>query len=305
MREVLTFEEFTDYIRENLLIHWWEDREITIKKVTKNNGRQLTSLTVTRVGQTFFPTFYLEDFYEYYRQDPKNHRILQEIRESFENAEKVSSHMDIEKMFSYEAVCDKIVFRVINYEKNKETLIDCPYVRMYDLAVTFRILCSMDDISVSSTLITNDNLEDWGVSKEEVLLRAHWNTRRMFPVKLRSMAEALIHFEEEEIKADSQDCFSHMMYILSNEQLMNGASVILYENLLEELSDKLKASYYLLPSSIHEMILIPDFLGLDENQLLEMVYEVNRSLIEEEDFLSDSVYYYNRERSRLECYDAS
>lgn len=303
MDHLLSFDEFSKYIRENLLVGWWEDREMKIQKIKKNNGLELTGMTLPKKGQCVMPTFYLEEFYNDYLECHSAVGLLLKIRQCYEQAELMGPSIDdVEKMTSYEGMCNNIIFRMVNYNKNREMLKECPHVRIYDMAVTFRIVYSWDDISISSALITNDHMEDWEVSKDELLVYAERNTRRMFPALVRSMSETIRLFEDE-AEEDMEDCdVCNLMFILSNRQMMNGASVILYDELLENIAEEVEANYFLLPSSIHEMILVPDYMGMDREVMLNMVREANRTVIEEEDFLSDSIYYFNKEKSCLECY---
>lgn len=85
-----------------------------------------------------------------------------------------------------------------------------------------------------------------------------------------------------------------MMYVLSNRQRMNGAITILYSKCLEKIGNILKENFYLIPSSIHEMILIKES-GVESIEYLnEMIKEVNASAVIPEEVLADRAYYYDR-----------
>ncbi len=85
-----------------------------------------------------------------------------------------------------------------------------------------------------------------------------------------------------------------VMLIGSNVHKLFGASVLLYPHVLEETADHLGCDLFILPSSIHELILLPDIGGYQSSELLSMVKEVNATQVEAEDFLADSVYFYDR-----------
>ena len=190
---------------------------------------------------------------------------------------------------------DRIVYRLVNYEKNKEILEDCPHLRLYDLALTFRWVAHSDDIGISTALVTNQELQVWGISMNELLLAARENTPRLFPVHMIDMDEMIaqagipISLDESAIP----------MYIMTNEQEVNGASVLLYDNVLESFALEKKTDFYILPSSIHEVILVPSNKIDDPSALFTMVSDANNTVVALGDILSDSVYYYNRRKNQI------
>ena len=97
---------------------------------------------------------------------------------------------------------------------------------------------------------------------------------------------------------ESDDMAPHI-YILSNQYRINGAATLLYEGLIQELADRMNCNFYVLPSSIHELLLIPDANGKSLEGLSRMVKDINENHVKEEEILSDRAYYYNREEKRF------
>ena len=89
------------------------------------------------------------------------------------------------------------------------------------------------------------------------------------------------------------------MYVLSNKSKLNGSGCILYQNLLRSLGKKLESDFYILPSSVHEVLLIPADDQDSYEELTAMVQEVNATQLANEEILSDHVYYYSREAEKL------
>ena len=89
------------------------------------------------------------------------------------------------------------------------------------------------------------------------------------------------------------------MYVLSNPMRVNGASVLAYPNLQEQLESVFPQDCYLLPSSLHEMIIIPKDLGMTPKEMGEMVREVNQKEVARDEILSDRVYEFDREKRQL------
>jgi hypothetical protein len=83
------------------------------------------------------------------------------------------------------------------------------------------------------------------------------------------------------------------MYVLSNDRGINGASTLLYPNVLYDFASSIRMNFYILPSSIHECILVPDTGKLSKAALKEMVKDVNDSHVSADEVLSNEVYYYD------------
>lgn len=119
------------------------------------------------------------------------------------------------------------------------------------------------------------------------------NTPRLFPAKIYDMDKIFGGFFWEED--------SHVpMYILTNEQGMNGASCLLYTDILKDFSKKHGGDIYILPLSIHEVILIPADKISDLTKLYEAVSGANSNFVAETDILSNSIYFYDRSKDQIQ-----
>lgn len=200
----------------------------------------------------------------------------------------------IPNLQEFENVRGKIIYRLVNYEKNKELLEDCPHRRLHDLAVTFRWVAHIDDDGVSTSLITNRQVKEWGITVNDLVLAAQQNTPRLFPAKIIDMEEMLAGKVSFILYPSAIP-----MYILTNEQEINGASALLYGDVLKDFADKKGTDMYILPSSIHEVILLPSDRINDPTKLLSMVHDANTTVVSIGDVLSDSVYYYDRKTDHI------
>jgi len=293
----MSFEEFTDYIFQNILTGWREEDTVTIQKTRKNNGVLYTGIYIRRHNQAVTPAIYLESYYERYCQNNDMEEIIHDIREEFNWAIRRISDCKFD-ISTFDKVKDRIIYRLINYDKNLDLLSSCPHIRLYDLAVTFRWLAHEDSAGISTALITHKEMKLWKVTLPDILLAAQSNTRRLFPGKIIHMDDLLteilpgISCKDEQIP----------MYIITNEQQINGATSILYENLMKDFTREHPGNYFILPSSIHEMILIPEDRIRDSSVLKDIVPEVNKTVVSEGDVLSDSVYYYNMEQDTISVF---
>ncbi|MCI6859541.1 MAG: DUF5688 family protein [Eubacterium sp.] len=290
----MDFDEFRAYIEEHILEGWMEDAAVAVNKVRKNNGVELWGLFIRKEGERVCPAIYLEECFEYYEKGEDPEEILARIREEYEWMVQKVSVFD-EDLSRFSCVKDRIIYRLVNYEKNREILEECPHLRLYDLALTFRWVAHTDAVGISTALVTNKEMKAWDVCMNQLLLAAGENTKRLFPPMILSMDDMLREAGIPVIEGVNQT----PMYIMTNRQEVNGASVLLYEGCLRTFAGKKKSDFYILPSSIHELILVPaDSIDSPEG-LFDMVRDANRTVVTMGDVLSDSVYYYERKHDRV------
>lgn len=286
---------------------------IRIYKVTKNNSLELDSLVVQKEGKNFAPNIYLMPYYDSYLEGTS----VQEIADRLCSIYRQSAVPIVHENFTYtfEEMQSYIIYRLVSYERNKKLLSKIPYIRYMDLAITFHCLVRNDNEGIGTIRITNDHMEMWKVSKEEIDALAKENTKRLFPSSIRSMddvikgmlQEELINSGDNDSQEDLYDQFlsnhstkeQHRMYILSNQKGINGASCMLYADILREFASQINSDFYILPSSIHEIILVPYEKDIRKETLTEMVKDVNRTQVARDEVLSDSVYYFSREKDSI------
>lgn len=299
----MTYNQFLNYVREQSVyeLEHPEEYQASINHVVKNNSVELDGICLHKHGEHLSPTVYLNPFYEQYLEGRPLKSILGEIVSTLNNdvprLEVPASLYD-----DYEAVKPQIIFRIVNYYKNEEQLKDCPYLPFCDLAITFRWLVHADSFGIASSLITNRELELWNVTVEELYNVASQNTRRLFPHYIQPMQDLLAEYlqEDEELKYiyDSSPS-SFQIYILTNKSRINGSTCMIYDHVLADFAKQQNCDIYILPSSIHEVLLIPARYGLEEQSLLELVHDANRTVVNITDVLSDSIYRYDYSGNRI------
>lgn len=219
--------------------------------------------------------------------------VIRNIRTDYDEKVQMSA-VKIPNLQEFENIREKVIYRLVNYEKNKEILEDCPHIILYDLAVTFRWVARIDDVGVSTSMITNNQVKEWGISINDLALAARQNTPRFFPAKIIDMDEMLAGMGTFMLGPSLIP-----MYILTNEQELNGASALLYGDILKDFANKKGADMYILPSSIHEVIMVPADRINDPTKLLSIVHDANTTVVSTGDVLSDSVYYYDRKKDQI------
>ncbi len=203
----------------------------------------------------------------------------------------------------FEAVKEDIFIRAVNYERNKVMLSSCPYVKKLDLALTFRVRFFQGSEGLSSLLIDDRLLSQWSVTKEVLYEHAMRNTMAKFPPVIESSEDVLGEMLERGETALGWDSVHVPLYILTNNLRLNGATAAFYPGVLKEFSEHLCSGgtdFYLLPSSIHEMMLVPSRDdGKSAVNYQRIVVSANQEVVRPEEVLSDSVYMYTYGRDEI------
>lgn len=291
----MEYKEFVEYIKMNAGYIAGEGGNITINHVIKNNGCEMDGLVIMEKGKDIAPTIYLDSFYELYTNGENIKNIIRQIELIYEqNKNNVTFDVNILKHF--DTIKDKIVYKVVNYRSNEKLLEQVPHKRILDLAVVFYCLLDNEYGRSATALIYNNNLKNWNVTIDDVYKAALKNTPDLLHSKISSMAALFekcgVNVDGEEV--DLKDYVPSDMYVLTNESKLNGAACILYENVLYDFAQKLGADLYILPSSVHEVILLPKLSMFEKDELVNMVKEVNTEGVVIDEVLSDHVYEYNR-----------
>lgn len=291
----MEYKEFVEYIKMNAGYIAGEGGNITINHVIKNNGCEMDGLVIMEKGKDIAPTIYLDSFYELYTNGENIKNIIRQIEVIYEqNKNNVTFDVNILKHF--DTIKDKIVYKVVNYRSNEKLLEQVPHKRILDLAVVFYCLLDNEYGRSATALIYNNNLKNWNVTIDDVYKAALKNTPDLLHSKISSMAALFekcgVNVDGEEV--DLKDYVPSDMYVLTNESKLNGAACILYENVLYDFAQKLGADLYILPSSVHEVILLPKLSMFEKDELVNMVKEVNTEGVAADEVLSNHVYEYNR-----------
>ena len=291
----MEYKEFVEYIKMNAGYIAGEGGNITINHVIKNNGCEMDGLVIMEKGKDIAPTIYLDSFYELYTNGENIKNIIRQI-EVIHEQNKNNVTFDVNILKHFDTIKDKIVYKVVNYRSNEKLLEQVPHKRILDLAVVFYCLLDNEYGRSATALIYNNNLKNWNVTIDDVYKAALKNTPDLLHSKISSMAALFekcgVNVDGEEV--DLKDYVPSDMYVLTNESKLNGAACILYENVLYDFAQKLGADLYILPSSVHEVILLPKLSMFEKDELVNMVKEVNTEGVAADEVLSDHVYEYNR-----------
>jgi len=284
--------------------------DVRLMKVIKNNNKCLLGLCIRCVGSNVAPTIYLNDYYREYEEEEDFTGIVKKILQDYRNSNKGLPVVNDD--FTWESIKKNVILRLISYDRNEELLKGVPHKRVYgDLAITFHALVGSDKEGVQTYRINNDLFHSLGIDIEILYESALTNCMTYFPASIRNLNEIITSMiAPEEMGSDEYaELFDTtvseegrgIMYVISNSIGVYGATAMIYTDIIKEFADTMGADLYILPSSLHEIILVLDY-GCSYRgfELQRMVIDVNRTVLQNEDILSDSVYKYYRATNKIE-----
>lgn len=319
----MELQKFTEKTVKALKEYYGPEVDIKIHKVYKNNGILLQGVCALEKGKNIAPTVYLNEFFHKYEEGISFGEIFRSIVQFMEN-NRVTNNLDISFFQEYESVRKKLVLRLIHRENNKELLEQVPYLKFQDLAIVCHCVMSTEEIGNGSILIHKHHLEAWGVEEETLFQDVFENSPRIEPYCILKMSDMMKSILRDSVKEQIDEIYEgnswdreelldstlekmaeeieekHIpMYILTNATRYYGAACLVYPDMLEQIGDMLKEDFYILPSSVHEVIFLGATECVDSSVLNEMIEEVNQTQVAREEWLSNHAYLYQRKNRKL------
>lgn len=284
MENTLSFEEFMEAVKEKAEERTHAHAEVHV--VRKNNGLSLMGLIIREDNINISPTIYLDYYYEDYQQKGFD-EVFEEIMDAYENNKHTES-LDLSFCTDYEKVRDKLRIRLCNYEMNKEQLQDVPHLKYLDLVIVFQIVMESVEYGSATVLIHNHFLDMWGKTTEELYEVAMENMKS--ECEITSMVSILAGIG----LCDCSDEMNGSMYVMTNSLKLFGAATMLLKDRLAEFAKEEDCRYVvILPSSVHEILLLPHHSIENVHELANMVQDVNDTQVERMEILSYNVYVYD------------
>lgn len=262
----------------------------------KNNDTKRIGLTICKEGTNISPTIYLEEYYNQYENGWTLDEIAENIVHLYHEV-KFEHSWDVKQVQDFNLAKPNIAYKLIHFSKNKDLLKDIPHVRFFDLAITFFLLLETTEKGSATILVTYDMLKYWKISQKELYQIAAQNTPNLLTAEFKPLSvviQELLH----QPPADTNEEESYM-YVLSNHHRHFGATCILYKHVLEDIANQLNEDFYILPSSIHEVIILPVSKLPEQLELNEMIMEINETQVSQEELLSDHAYFYSKEARKI------
>lgn len=229
-----------------------------------------------KVAAVPMPSIYFEDFYQMLLKGNSYDKVLNVMGDLLSET-KMPKELPA-KMTDFAECKERILPELINYEKNQEYLKNLPHRRYLDLAVIYRIVYEVHQDRFG-IIITNALAEEIKMGEEQLYKAAMLNAFQNKEVQIIVLCENLC--------------------AVTNQKHYLGATTLLLPWIFEEKAKELDSDLYLLPSSIHEIMVVPTK-GWKLGDMQELVAAANRDCVEIQDWLSDQVYLYRKDTGIIE-----
>lgn len=299
----MTYEKFMEQVKEQILSFLPEEygkADVTIQEVIKNNDRKLCALCIKRPEDRIVPSIYLEGFYQMYRDGREMGSILAIVAQTHQESIAESGRWQTIRFGDYDSIKDNLYVTALNRDNNQQYLKDVVHkdIPGTDITAVLRVMCGKDQEKGNASFMVKESmLEMWGVAGEDLYGQALKNTERLLPPRMMNLEDMLFGGDDEAIK--SKELQSYGQYVLTNDAKTHGATAMLYPGLLQEIGEATRSNFFILPSSIHELILIKDNGEMSAEEFQRMVMEINRIKVSPEEVLSDEVYSYDYREQKL------
>ncbi len=292
-----------------------EDYDVKLEKVIKNNNVTYDALIVMKKGEHMAPTVCLNDCYDQYNRGQDIKDIALSVISWYERYKK-QIVVNVDDFLNYSSMKRRVFVKVINAKMNSGLLENVPHRYYYDLAMMVYLVIDEDDVQRGTANVTNMQLNMWNIDEETLFNDAISNTREIKPPKFENMGDVMKELlaskvlragykvgmdEQMDISLaraieDIENMSNLNVYVLSNLCKIDGAVYMLFDDVLEQIAQKLQSDIYIIPSSIHEVLVLAKEENTEYKNLKDMVMSVNVNHVEPQEVLSDSVYFYKRGR---------
>ena len=314
---MMNFKNFQEYVATNISEVFPEQLEtVKIQTVEKNNGQKLQGIVLIPESQKYqaqvtIPTIYLEPLYSEYMEGTMDmDDILHHITNLYLSKGSLPKEQEdfISNFANYDFVKDKIIMVLINEERNRDLLSQVPHKKWQDLAIIYKVFVGETDDGFAFTTINDKHLDLWGVSLEDIHRKAIFNKEKLFPTVVIPMEQIIMEMAKKTGCSEDIEELNELvefgdippMFVLTNSQKHYGANALLNQYLLKKLAEKTNSDLFIFPSSIHECIVTPSTSGMPVWLAKDMVKEVNLTAVSPQEYLSDSVYYYDKGKKKIE-----
>ena len=305
MHTINTIKDFTAAVHTALSAAFPE-RQIEPINVTKNNDVHLTGMKIMSHNNKVAPAIYMEPYFNMLKSgNPLEEVIIQIVSSCRAALSCTNAGIGAEDLTDFAYVKDKICYKLVNKHMNSALLTTVPHRDYLDLSIVYYIRLAQTDNGLATLNVTDSLAHTWGVDEETLFTLARSNTPllcRGCVMPVSDIFGGLLHATPESDTYDSFDFTSVKpgelpIYVVTNHSNTYGAASILYSKLLNAIAEKLD-SFYLLPASIHEIIIVPEHLG-NPSELKQTVKEVNGTEVPEEEILSENCYYYDSAKHEI------
>jgi len=291
--------------------------KVSTTQVIKQNDVILSAICLSPENSNIGSNYYVEDLFRQYQSGSTIMEIATDILRHNRNDSIFTDNAliapFISRLSSYDFIKSHLMVRLLNLSSNNQYLLDKvyqPYLDTEDsheLAICLYIQVPELKDGNGMITVTHHLRSHWDVTDDVLFKDALLNTEATSGCRIRSIYEVLTSLTDA---ADILETLNNVntepaMYVMTNNNSFNGAATILYPNELKSFADDKECDFYVLPSSTHEVILVPDTGTIDAASIKDMIVQVNQTIVSPSEVLSNQLFYYSRTDNRISIYATS
>ena len=302
----MDYEEFKEQFVKDVEERLHEQgTEVSIRVQTVNKlNKSYEAATITPKGSNVGVSIDIGGFYNAMEDGASYDEVVSKATELASSGIAQRPDFDISSFSDYSKMKDKLVLEIVSAETNAKMLATAPHQNIEDMAVVYRFLLDSNDDGQLSVLVTNEQLKNMRVTPEQLYADAMENAPKLRPAIIKGMSEVMVGM----MGAERAEMMGITLLTPEEEQSfvamvpdkMHGAAVLAYKGFLEQVAEKVGGDFFVLPSSIHEVLIIPDHGEMDLRELEDMVRNINATQVDPVDKLTDSVYHYDSKEKIFE-----
>lgn len=280
------------------------DCTVEVSSVLKNNGVRLDSVMIRRPQSAVCPNIYLNQIYHEYQNGMPVDQAVDAILSAWRRAGSALD-LDPDQLISHDIIRSQVVYRLVNYERNLSLMEKVPHKRFLNLALIYYVMVYNEEMGSGAVMVRDHMLEYYDMTVDEIDEAAGINTPKLLPADFLRISDLLREFGEKngvqsykEISLEEESA-AVPLYVLTNKMRQFGAYYMTDTEVLGRIAGKLDADLFLLPSSVHECMVVPAGLWEEAEGLASMVREINLTQVSADEYLSDTVYRYEQDSGRL------
>lgn len=258
------------------------------------------ALSVTPKGSSIGVNANLDEIFHALERGRDYSEVLSGVTESLKGSFEHMPKLQVSDLTNYAEMKNKLAMEVVAAERNASMLQNVPHEQMEDIAVVYRLVLDSSKDASSTVLVTNDLMDKFGITHEQLHDDAMKNAPLIRPAEIKGMEETLNEMQGGPALEPDPD---EILFVAGVPDQTHGAAVIAYPNFFEDAAEKLGGDYFIIPSSIHEVLLVKDTGEMNARDLAAMIKEVNATEVAPEDVLTDHAYHYDSKEHIFESAD--
>lgn len=307
---MMNMKEFSAYVKENIkdyLPPSYANAHIRFQEVVKSDVKTYQGVSIVRPDEKISPLIYLDQLYKEYQMGRDIDEIVGDIADlQIKHEVTPEEKNNVNKLFDYNQVRDKLQIQMCDTKASKNRIKGLVTSERSDLYATYHVVLSIEGSTQNSIAVTPALLDLWGISKEQLhrdALNSELNRTPIFSDLFYMMNGVLLGTDIPNYLLGmdvKKPRFGAEIYCLTNIYDFHGANLIMQDELMTQIADILETNFFILPSSCHELMIVPDRGSVEIDELFSMVRDVNRMENTSEDWLSDEIQYYDKEAGIIE-----